>query len=174
MSLLSLIPSWAWFAALTAAIAGGGVWHTMAVHEAYSEGMAKVQALWNEADKRAMEKARLAEEAARAEEQRRTTAQQGIINDALRRVKESAAAASAADGAAQRLRERAASLAARCSGSAGNPTVAGPSQAASAPGVVLADVLGRLESAGRELAAVATARGIAGAACERSYDSLNK
>jgi hypothetical protein len=37
---------------------------------------------------------------------------------------------------------------------------------------VLADVLGRLEEAGRRLAATADERGIAGAACERSYDSL--
>jgi hypothetical protein len=143
------------------------------VHDARTEGMNIVYAQWAKAHLVMSEKSRLAEEAARAEEQRRTTAQQGIVNDALKRAQESAAAASAADGAAQRLRERAASLAARCGGSPGNSTVAGPSQAASTPGVVLADVLGRLESAGRELAAVATARGIAGAACERSYDSLN-
>jgi hypothetical protein len=37
---------------------------------------------------------------------------------------------------------------------------------------VLADVLGRLEEAGRELAAVADARGTAGTACERAYQAL--
>jgi hypothetical protein len=37
---------------------------------------------------------------------------------------------------------------------------------------VLADVLGRLEAAGRELAAIADARGAAGAACERAYEAL--
>jgi hypothetical protein len=37
---------------------------------------------------------------------------------------------------------------------------------------VLADVLGRLEEAGRELAQVADARGNAGAACQRAYQAL--
>jgi hypothetical protein len=39
---------------------------------------------------------------------------------------------------------------------------------------VLADVLGRLEEAGRELAAVADARGTAGAACQRAYQWLTQ
>ena len=42
------------------------------------------------------------------------------------------------------------------------------------PGLVLADVLGRLDEAGRQLAALADARGAAGTACERAHDALSR
>lgn len=113
-----------------------------------------------------------ASEAARAMETRRAAAIQEVITHAevVAAQARSDAASSAAAGAG--LRQRAATVAARCSGATGNPAAAVPGSAASTPGDLLADVLGRLDEAGRQLAAVADARGAAGAACERSYDAL--
>lgn len=75
--------------------------------------------------------------------------------------------AAAARGTADRLREHfaAAAAASAC------PAYPGP--AASSAADLLADVQRRIDEAAGELAAVADERGIAGAACERAYDSLN-
>lgn len=82
-----------------------------------------------------------------------------------------------ARAAGDSLRNRAEVYARQCAGqgaAAGvRPGAAGPGAATGGPGAVLADVLGRLEAAGRELAAVADARGAAGTACERAHDALS-
>jgi hypothetical protein len=78
-----------------------------------------------------------------------------------------AAGLAAADG----LRQRAAQLAAGNSAASDTDVAAfGPPDASRT--AMLADVLARVEAAGRELAAIADARGMAGAACERAYDAL--
>jgi hypothetical protein len=101
------------------------------------------------------------------------TKHQEIARDAETQARRHAQAAAAGAIAGNSLRDRAAQFAAaaRCPA----PEAAAPAGAsASAPGpaAVLADVLGRLEAAGRELAAVADARGAAGAACQRAYEAL--
>jgi hypothetical protein len=99
---------------------------------------------------------------------RRINAQVEITNALtaeLRRVRSDAAAA---DIAGRGLRDRARAIAAACGASA-----AATGGAASAPEYLLADVLGRLEEAGRELALTADERGAAGAACQRLYNSLS-
>jgi hypothetical protein len=113
-----------------------------------------------------------ASEQARAEEQRRVTAQQEITDETTRQSNVAQTARAGADAAAVGLRARAAVVAARCDRATSDPAAASPSPAAGAPGDLLADVLGRLDAAGRELAATADQRGIAGAACERSHDAL--
>jgi Protein of unknown function (DUF2514) len=170
--LLGLLPAWAWLAVAAALLAGAGVWHLSAVHDARAAGMQDVQGRWDAARAVAAETARVATEAARAEEQRRIAALMEIANESALRAEQSRVAALAADAAAVGLRQRAAAIAARCSASRGHPSPAASGPPAADPGRMLADVLGRLEEAGRELAAIADQRGAAGAACQTAYDAL--
>ena len=101
---------------------------------------------------------------------RRLTAQQEAARAAAQQARQARADAADAAGAAERLRQRAAELAAGAG--ACDPTAAAGGPAASAPGLVLADMLGRLEARGRELAAALDAASTAGEACERSYEAL--
>jgi hypothetical protein len=98
---------------------------------------------------------------------------QEIARDTQDQLRRNAAAAVDARVAGDGLRHRAAAVAARCAATAEAAAAPG-SQATTEPGAVLSDVLGRLEAAGRHLAAVADARGAAGAACERAYDALRQ
>ncbi len=136
--------------------------------------------LVNEQRSRAAERAQL-EEAARAQAERfRATEhdwQEAQRENELiaRKARDLAAVdASAAGAAAGRLRERAASLAAACRGPSRDSAavVAGP--AASAPGDLLADVLGRLDAAGRLVAGYADTVSIASEQCAADYESLRK
>ena len=112
-----------------------------------------------------------AETAARAEEQRRTAKIQEAQDAAHQARLVAEADARAARASADRLRQRAAELAARCT--ARDPTPASPGQAASAPGDLLADMLGRLDQAAGELARYADDSRIAGQLCQRSYEALS-
>ena len=112
----------------------------------------------------------LSQATARAEEQRRTARFQEAQDAAHQARLAAEADARAARSAADRLRVRAAELAASCS--ARDPAPAASSPAASAPGDVLADMSVRLEEAGRELARYADEARIAGQLCERSYRAL--
>ncbi len=113
----------------------------------------------------------LAEATARAEEQRRT-AQIQEAQDAAHHARLAAESdARAARASADRLRQRAAELAASCAAS--HPTPAASSPAASAPGSVLADMLGRLDQAAGELARYADDARIAGQLCQRSFEALS-
>jgi hypothetical protein len=110
----------------------------------------------------------------RALEQAWITRHQEIAREAETQARRTAAAADGARIAGNGLRHRAAQLAsspATCPAPA--DTAAAPSSPpTSSPAAVLADVLGRLEEAGRQLAEVADARGRTGAACERAYGAL--
>ncbi|SMG00320.1 DUF2514 family protein [Burkholderia singularis] len=106
--------------------------------------------------------------AARAEEQRRTAAQQEIAEDAAKQRDQARADAVAAASAADSLRKQVAVLVASTRHSA--------SAAGSAPTDdaldLLADVLGRADARAGDLAKIADERGIAGRQCERDYDAL--
>lgn len=113
---------------------------------------------------------REAEMATRAEEQRRTLKIQEA-QDAEHLARKSAEAdARRARTAAERLRDHAAQLAARCS--PGNPAPAASSPAASAPGDLLADMQRRIDDAAGSLAEYADQARIAGQLCERAHDAL--
>lgn len=82
--------------------------------------------------------------------------------------------AAAADGASERLRDRAAILAAACRGPARSAAAVAAGSAASAPGDVLADMLGRLGEAGRIVARYAESASISGEQCAADYQALRK
>jgi hypothetical protein len=82
--------------------------------------------------------------------------------------------AAAADAAGAGLRQRAAVVAAACRRPAGNPAAVGIGPAASAPGDLLVDVLGRLEGAGRQLARYADAARISSEQCAADYQALKR
>ena len=111
----------------------------------------------------------------RALEQAWTQRHQEIAREAQHQARRTAAAAADARLAGDGLRQRAAALAA--SGPAACRAPADPAPAPSSPpapsaSAVLADVLGRLEEAGRQLAQVADARATAGKACQQAYQTL--
>lgn len=160
-----LIGALVWLASL-----GGIGWYVGS--RAYSAGKAAVQSQWDAETAALAEAARQAEQAERAKEQRRAAAQKEAVDDATKRATQAETARVAADAAAERLRQRAAALAARCDRPGADPGAAAASAPAIGPGAVLADMLGRLDAAGRQLAAVADERGIAGRACERAYEAL--
>jgi len=129
---------------------------------------------------RAREREALASEALRQSERARTieaawiNKHQEIARDAEETARRAAAAAADARIAGDGLRQRAdrlATAAAHCPATQ-DPTIAPSGPPAGHPAALLADMLGRLEEAGRELAAIADARGAAGAACERAYEAL--
>lgn len=127
---------------------------------------------------RAAERTRM-EAAAREQAERFRAIEQGW-NDAQRENERIARKArdlaaqdvAAAAGAGERLRERAAVVAAACRGPARDPVTVAAGAAASAPGDVLVDVLGRLDEAGRLIAAYADSARISAEQCAADYEAL--
>ncbi|RQT71928.1 DUF2514 family protein [Burkholderia cepacia] len=106
--------------------------------------------------------------AARAEEQRRTAAQQEIANDANQQRTAALADAFAARAAAGSLQQRVDQLVAAArhpAASAGGPATGGALD-------LLANVLGRADQRAGDLAEYADRARIAGQQCERYYDAL--
>lgn len=120
--------------------------------------------------------------AAATEQARQTEAQwrakhQEVQTHAQTQVRTAQAAAARARDAADSLQRRVETVAAQCANPTRDLAAPGPGFAlggapARDPGAVLAQLLRGLTQAAGELAAVADARGAAGAACERSYDAL--
>ena len=117
-------------------------------------------------------RAREAESAARETERSWTAAMERVVNEHQTQIDQARADADAAASAGERLRQRVAELTAGCRRAAGGSAVAGSGQAADATARVLADVFSEVERVGREMAAEADRRGIAGAACEAAYGAL--
>lgn len=146
LALALLLAGWQWYRA------------TSAISELAAERQAIAQQI------------QAATDSARAEEQRRTLKIQEA-QDAEQIARQAAEAdARGARSAADRLRQRAAELAASCA--AGNSAAAPGSPPASTPGLVLADMLGRVAASAGELGGYADRARGAGQLCERSYDAL--
>lgn len=124
-----------------------------------------------ELDRRHSEAAAAAQLAARIEEQRRLAAIEEVQRHAQEQLAAVAADAAAADRTAAGLREHVERLSrrpARC------PSAAGGGEAADPARLVLAELLLEVERRGRELAAEADRRRVAGLACEAAYRSLSR
>lgn len=127
---------------------------------------------------RAADRAAMAEAAAsasmanQAETFRRVVAASEIADETQRLSSRAHADAVGAAGAAVGLRVAVATVAARCGAAPGPATASAVSPAASAPGVVLSDVLGRVDDTAGELASALDASFIAGQQCERLSDSV--
>lgn len=138
------------------AITAGGCYF-----KGHSDGVKATQAV--------AQKARLAAvNAARAEEQRRTTAQSEIANEAAQQRSAALGDAFAARAAADSLRKQLAVVVSR----ARNSTPSAGSTPADDPIGVLADVFESVDERAGRLAEIADERGIAGQQCERDYESL--
>lgn len=153
-------------------------WQTMRLSDAQEdlarEGEAHQRTIAKHADERTQweRESRLAVEAARAEEQRRTAAVQKEADEAKSQLAQSRRDEAAARSAGERLRQRLAALAARACSAPGGAPAADGGAAAAAAGNLLADVQRRLDEAADDLARFADAAAIAGRACERSYNAL--
>ena len=110
-------------------------------------------------------------QAAYAETERRLAAQKEITDAANLRARQASRDAGAAATAALSLRSYADSLAERAA--ACYPSAADPGASARAAGLVLADMLKRLEERGRAAAGALDASFGAGIACEQAYESLS-
>ena len=127
---------------------------------------------WAEQAQRLADAERAYTELARAEELRRQAAINEVTTNAQTEIDRARADAAAAHAAADSLRDQAKRLAAAAGKTCSNPSHATAGKAAGSAGLVLADVLGRVEEAGRSMAEAADRSRIAGAACEAAYDAL--
>lgn len=143
-------------------VSAAGAWQWQA--NAYGKQIAGIERDQAKANERAETKAR-------TEEQRRQTAIEVIRNDAAKTQAIANADAAAADATADSLRAELDRIKRRAAGCASATT--GSATAESATGV-LADLLSEVEAAGRAMAAEADRRGVAGGACELSYDAVKR
>lgn len=165
-AVLRFVPWWAW-AGL--ALAGLAAWNG---HKATAARAELAQQQRQVAEER-LQTSELRAEAihgALVETVVRLNRQQKAADDAHLSSLRDAAAAAGADRTGGLFRDYARGLAAGAASC--NSTAAAVSPAASSPGLVLADMLGRVEEAGRRLAAEADRRRTAGVECEQRYDAL--
>jgi hypothetical protein len=157
-------------------LSGTLLWELRAAERAE---MRAQSALARERAERAQEREKLvaealaASEAARSLEARWRAQHTEVQTDAQAKIRAAAADAARARSAADSLQRRAEVIAAQCANpqrDSAAPALGGA--AAQDPGVVLANLLRGVAQAAGELAAVADARGTAGAACERAYDAI--
>lgn len=135
---------------------------------------AEWRAKWAEQSQRLAEAQRAYSELARAEENRRQQAINEVTQNAQTEIDRARADADAARAAADGLRDQAKRLAAAAGKTCGASGHAAPGKTASNAGMVLADVLGLVEEAGRSMAEEADRRRIAGMVCEQAYDALEQ
>lgn len=167
-ALLKLVPSWVWWAL---ALIGVVLLQQLRVQLAQHQAASSAAAL---ADYRLQiaERDRRAEAAAREEERRRQTKVDRITGEANDQAEQARADAAVADQRADSLQQQVAKLLASRSATCGAIAAQGGPPARDAA-VLLADVLSRMEQAGRELAKEADRRGGPGRTCEQFVDALH-
>lgn len=168
MAWLKLVPSWAlWAVAIAAAV----LLQELRVQLAQQQSASAAAEL---ADYRLQisERDRRAEAAARQEERRRQTEVDRITGEANDQAEQARADAADADQRADSLQQQVARLLASRGATCSAIAAQGGTPARDAA-LLLADVLSRMEQAGRELAKEADRRGGPGRTCEQFVDALH-
>lgn len=159
LAILRAVPIWAW--ALAAVIG----WGALQKHRAEAAVKREETAKLEQADARAT-----AIHGALVQQTRVVNTQNEVIHDATEQARRARTDADRAAAAERRMLERL-----RAAGGAStHPAAAGASAPAGETAGMHADLLGRCVSDLRRMAAIADERGIAGQACERSYDALKE
>lgn len=160
------LPSWIGLAAIGAAVAFGGVQSVRLAHE--QTARTKDQVAWAKVRTEAAETATTQSERIRELERMQSSREREAINAANNELRTALSDASAALSAAERLRQRTATIARRCDPP--GPATATASGATSPnPGDLLADMLSRtVEDAGR-LAEYADQAVIDARSCEAAW-----
>ena len=158
--------------AIFLALATLGLWaqHAEIQHQKLKAARLELDIKTLEAD--AATRLAAASEQYRSTEHAWSNAQKEVSNETNRLLPQVRVAADRGAVAGAGLRVRAAEVAAHCAQAPDDPGAPPGGASAPGPGVLLADVLGRLEQAGRLVAEEATLRRIKGLACERDYDAL--
>ena len=164
---LKLVPSWAWWVLALAVVAGGQQVRVLSAQSVAAEAQTELANYRAEIS----ERDRLAAVAAFQESQRRQRVIEEVRDEARGMVERASADARVADERADGLQREVARLRAG-RGATCSAIASQRGEAADDALGMLADVLIEMERAGRELAAEADRRGVAGRACERAYEGL--
>lgn len=170
MNPLELVPGRDWlYICAFMVLLGGGVGF---VRHERAIGAARVEQVRAQEHAQAAAVAAAAIAAGQAESNRRLAATQETIHVTIEHAQAVAADASAAAAARDGLRHDLDVVIARSRAAAAHPAASGASATAVDAEVVLAQLLERAADRAASLARLADDRGVAGASCERSYDSL--
>lgn len=164
---LKFVPSWAWWVLALAVVAGGQQIRVLSAQSVASKAQADLASYRTEVSERDRRAALFVIQ----ENQRRQAAMEKADAEAQEQLAAARTDAERAGSALERLQQRLAAAEQR-SRDAGNAITAQLSQAAEDAARVRADVFGRIGTAAQLYAAVADERGIAGTACEKSYDEV--
>lgn len=168
MTWLKLIPSWGWALLLGLLLTGAQQIRVMG----WQGNLAKEKTAHANYRTEVSERDRRAAMFVIQENQRRQAATEKADADAQKKLAAARGDADRAGDALERLKLRLAAAEQR-SRDAGNAITAQIGQAAESAARVRADVLGRIGAAAQLYAGAADERGIAGTACERTYDGVS-
>lgn len=164
---LKLVPGWAYWVLALVLVAGGQQVRVLSAQSAASKAQADLASYRTDVSERDRRAALFVIQ----ENQRRQAATEKADADAQEQLAAARTDAERAGGALDRLQQRLAASEQR-SRDAGNAITAQLSQTAESAARVRADVFSRIGTAAQLYAGVADDRGIAGSACEKSYDAV--
>ncbi len=164
---LKFVPSWAWWVLALVLVAGGQQIRVLSAQSVAAEALADLANYRTEVSERDRRAALFVIQ----ENQRRQVAMEKADAEAQEQLAAARIDAHRAGSALERLQQRLAAAEQR-SRNAGNAITAQLSQAAEDAARVRADVFGRVGEAAQLYAGVADERGIAGTACEKSYEAV--
>lgn len=166
---LKLVPTWSYWVLALVLVAGGQQIRVISAQSVASKAQAELANYLTEVSERDRRAALYVIQ----ENQRRQAAVEKADAEAQEQLATARGDAERAGSALERLKLRLAAAEQR-SRDAGNAITAQLSQAAEDAARMRADVFGRVGEAAQLYAAIADDRGIAGSACEKSYDSLSR
>lgn len=164
---LKFVPGWAWWVLALVVVAGGQQVRVLSAQSDAAQAQADLASYRTEVSERDRRAALFVIQ----ENQRRHAVTEKADAEAQERLAAARTDAERAGNALERLQQRLAAAEQR-SRDAGNSITAQLGQAAEDTARVRADLFGRLGAAAQLYAGIADQRGIAGVACEKSYDGV--